>query len=497
MANIPDTFGWDTVFAISIDKVNDYLASVPASAPFSVQDDVTGSTARLDWSFENWRITDTPVGSRIEVTLDFGPGSTISISGGSGTQSTSLDPPLWTCVVTFGAHFDGTDPATRRLVARTAQGQDWASVRIETEVPNTAAVRLVLQGLISKWFKEAPEAVELFEQEFATVNIGNVVAGEGLDWLKPQVVAFAGGVMADQVTKALGILAMTGPDRNDAEARASQATLQLSPYAIPANATSGFIISARLVLRYMLMPACAGTFGGDEKDPTKHFEIYGEGTPKLRNRKALDFKQDLDGAQRGAHVRAEGLDFSFEGERLRLRLAQNVATHVAGLSLDATIDQAYIAILMDKPDASGETVFLLANDGHRKPEVTVVREPWVTGVQAAAESLVLALTAALAVVSFRGPLMRQLDLDTQAARIWARVIAAVFAVVGTTLVGIPNYIEWALQGQVHSFPDFGKFLNKAYLDRIGWPGGETTQFQPTTVSFANGLQIAIEPIEPT
>ena len=69
------------------------------------------------------------------------------------------------------------------------------------------------------------------------MDIGDTVASKGLAWLKPQVPAFAGGVMADQVTKALGILAMTGDDLADAQVRAAAAPLQLSPYAIPENAT--------------------------------------------------------------------------------------------------------------------------------------------------------------------------------------------------------------------------------------------------------------------
>ncbi len=112
--------------------------------------------------------------------------------------------------------------------------------------------------------------------------------------------------MANQVTKALGILAMTGDDLADAQVRAAAAPLQLSPYAIPENATAGFIISARLFLRHMLMPACAGAFGGNEQDPTKQFEIYGDGSLKLRNHRALEFTQELKGVQRAAHIEAEG-----------------------------------------------------------------------------------------------------------------------------------------------------------------------------------------------
>ena len=119
--------------------------------------------------------------------------------------------------------------------------------------------------------------------------------------------------------------------------------------------------------------------------------------------------------------------------------------------------------------------------------------PGVRIAQGVAELVVLALTVVLAVVSFKGPMLRKFGLDPVAAKIWARVAAGVIGVVGTVLVGIPNYIEWALQGEVHKFPDFGEFLNKGYLDRIAWPGNNAVRFTPIAVQFANGLQIAIEP----
>jgi hypothetical protein len=498
MMNIPDTFGWDTVFAISIEKVNEYLANLPASDAFSAQNDVTGGTTQLDWTFENWRITDIPAGSKIEVTLDFGEGSKIEVTRNGETTTTAVESPAWSCVVIFEAHFDATDPTTQRLVAKTEQGQAWASVRVETEVDNTP-LKIALQSALVKWFREAPEATELFEQEFAAVNVGDIVAGDTvassrLPWLKPRVLAYAGGVMADQVTRALGILAMTGDDLADAQVRASQVTLQLSPYAIPANAASGFIISARLFLRHMLMPACAGAFGGDEQDPTKHFEIYGDGSLKLRNHRALEFTQELKGAPRAAQIEAEDLNFGFEGDKLRMGITpMNVATDTAGFSLNASSAQAYVAILVEKSGAPGETVFLLANDEYNEPQVEVVVAPGVRIAQGVAELVVLALTVVLAVVSFKGPFLRKLGLDPVAAKIWARVAAGAIGVVGTVLVGIPNYIEWALQGEVHKFPDFSEFLNKGYLDRIAWPGNDAVRFTPTAVQFANGLQITIEP----
>jgi hypothetical protein len=32
----PDTYGWDTVFAISIARVNPTLATIPESSPYSM-----------------------------------------------------------------------------------------------------------------------------------------------------------------------------------------------------------------------------------------------------------------------------------------------------------------------------------------------------------------------------------------------------------------------------------------------------------------------------
>ena len=87
----PDTYGWDTVFAISIDRVNPALATIAESSSYSMTQPVTGGSATVDFSLKNWRITDTPGGDRLVVAMDFGATSRLTSTSSAIPASTSLD----------------------------------------------------------------------------------------------------------------------------------------------------------------------------------------------------------------------------------------------------------------------------------------------------------------------------------------------------------------------------------------------------------------------
>lgn len=499
------TSGWDTVFAIDIEEVNRALTALPASPTYSVDAGTQVGSATLTWSFHNWRITDTPGGNMLEVTLDFAPGSSLAMAGGT----TALDG--WSCAVTFQAHFGAVDPVTQRLKANTASDPEWVSsvaVRLPAGLdPNDLfPVTATIQTVLKDWFNTAPEAVELFEQEFATVDIGADLAASHLYYLQPLVLGFAGALMADGITKALGILAMTreipppshegAPTEEErkaaekelqaAKARAETASLQLSPNAIVPGATAAYIVSARVFLEHMLKPACASTYGAD----VGSFEIYGAGTPQLRNRKPLSFQQELDGIKQPAKIAAEQLNFFFEGAKLRHTVTSMNIRAAWNASVDVTLREAYALRLAPKPGTEDETIFLLDNVDEIPPDIKVAVDPgYILAAEIIAGLLTLAGTA-LAVITFRGPLAQK--MSEQAAKYVARIIAGLVATAGAVLAVTPVIIDAALRGNPNKLPNFGDALNVG-LGRIRWPGAQKTRFVPTEGHFANAMVVTIDP----
>jgi hypothetical protein len=480
MSTFPQTHGWDTVFAIDIREVNKALAKLPESPQYAIEEAIRGATATLTWSFSGWQILDTPGGSRLQVQMAFSDDAALSRSDKPEPRSLGG----LACNVTFEANFVKTDPVTRQLRAVT-EGE-WAIVDLVAlegaELPSEFDDRTTIKSAIKRWFGESEEAVALFQQEFATVDISVEMEQAGLDWLRPKELGYAGGVMADGVTKALGILAMTGdkvPPEN---------ALLLSPYAIPPNAKAAYILSAELFLRHMLLPACAGAFSAVDAD----FEVYGNASDKLRNLKTLSFKQKVDVAERDASIDAGQLRFSFEGDKLAMSITpMHVATAHEFLTLDAVIDEEFTASLIPNPTVPGATIFALSTARYKEPKIDVVMSTGAEIAEAAASFVVAALAAALTVYSFKGPLQKlDFKLGGIAVKIWARIAAAALLLVGEALANIPGWIDLAVKGETRHIPDFSPVLNSG-LAGISWPGVDAT-LEPVAGAFANGLMVTIE-----
>ena len=107
--------------------------------------------------------------------------------------------------VTFQAFFDDADPVTQQLRAKTSSGQKWANVAVSG---GTFTTQAVVAQLLDTWFTSSADAVSLFNQEFATFDFGADVDSTIRGCVRGQL-GFAGATMADGVTKALGILAVT------------------------------------------------------------------------------------------------------------------------------------------------------------------------------------------------------------------------------------------------------------------------------------------------
>ncbi|MGH6911954.1 MAG: hypothetical protein ACREEG_17345, partial [Phenylobacterium sp.] len=99
MAEYPDTYGWDTVFAISIDKVNLALAQKPPSATFSATAPTTNGTASLNWSLTKWEVTDTPGGADIKISMRFGPLSQLTLTAGGVDTNYDIALSGYLCTV--------------------------------------------------------------------------------------------------------------------------------------------------------------------------------------------------------------------------------------------------------------------------------------------------------------------------------------------------------------------------------------------------------------
>jgi hypothetical protein len=497
MDNYPDLHGWDTVFAVSIDVVNVALAKLPASSRYRSTLPVTNGSASADWSFQKWRITDTPRNNGIEITLDFALGSTLTRVSDDQSTVTSLGeaPVPWSCAISFAAHFDETDPTLRRLVAVTSSGVSWAAVVVNP--PDSSAPFAdvaTLQLVIQTWFDSDPAAVALFEQEFYSIDMGLGLGTGTLAWLKPVKHGYAGALMADRVTKALGILAMTDPSHSP-----SAATLALSPYAILPGANAAFLVSRELVLQNMVAPACASTFsidgvgrrGADGRLLDFEVSLNDSGALRVTNTADLNFKQAVDGVDRDAILGVNALQLTLNGDLLQMRMAPMVAnTEFDGITFSITLDESLTMSVVDNPDQPGSKLFLLNSVRPAQPKVEVETSHVVKAIEAAAAVAALALGSALTVATFKGPLAQK--LSAASAKIWARIISIGFGAVGFVGSMTAEWIRLALEGRTNTIPDLAPALTSGLVG-MKWPGGSTAVFVVKQGQFANCMLITVDP----
>ena len=482
MANYPDLYGWDTAFAVSITEVNVALAKVAATSTYSQSSAVTGGNATVSFALQKWKLTDTPGGNQLVANLSFTSNSTLTLPTNAQVSLSG-----WTIDVTFAAAFEATDPTTQKLKPVTLNAAPWASVVVNAPSAVPFAQQTYVQVIMTDWFNQSTDAMTVFDTEFLTVDIGKQIGIGPLAWLQPAKLGFAGAMMQDNVTKALGILAMTDPTKDPAAA-----TLQLSPYAIVPGATAGYLISNDLVLKNMFVPGCAAAFSDDQVGNPANFGLYlVNGTNQLHNTNDLSFHHDLDGASQPATIAAGALNVGISGDTLTLALTpMNVQTKYAGVSLNATITENMTLSLTPKSGAPNDMVFILTNAKPSTPGITAQLSQGAQIAEAVLSVLFFALSATLTVLTFKGPLAQR--LSKTAAKIWARVIAVGAGVIGLVVANVELWIALAQQGETHNIPSFAPLIT-AGLGGITFPGGTQVTFNGTAAQFANGILITIAP----
>jgi len=237
-----DTFGWDTVFAISITDANRAILRAGVSPPSFHFEDTDGTT--IQGSFGPWQICRGGDGDLITFTIPITTGDMRFDGKGYALASASV-------IMEVRLHYLPQSPASRpprsadvplqqetqhNLVLRTT------SVNADDPPVTVREVRLgdqsmpqvaqwVMEGILQAWFVANLEA---FSHVFATVTLNRKVDHDGFQWLAPQYTGYAYFDGTTDENSYLGVLCMT--QRPNADGLAPQ----LSRTAIPKKPEPGF-----------------------------------------------------------------------------------------------------------------------------------------------------------------------------------------------------------------------------------------------------------------
>jgi Clostridium P-47 protein len=265
------TFGWDTVFAVPVSKVNAAIASKKTSPPKLVYQSNTATQFQMQADFGNWTLIAEGDGPIIRVAL---PMNNLTGSYLFNGQSFSFSCANVTGIIEIELNFlphDGlttlydangvplTPPkagTTRnKLMARTVTTNPADPVAAFVVMNFTSplslpSARISIESAFLTWCNEN---LGQFAHVFAVVDINDKIATGRWAFCKPHTTSYAVVDKIDKTDSYLGVLCMTSSDP-------VPAVQQISAFVIPDNCESSFLISARRVLNDLLIPSMNGVW---------------------------------------------------------------------------------------------------------------------------------------------------------------------------------------------------------------------------------------------
>lgn len=247
-ATVASTYGWDTVSAVRIGDMNRAIVEA-SSSPKAFQQAIDGAEAHVSADFGDWQIDNGGDGRLIHLTLPL-----LNIQARYQAQTWRGDA---VARVEVQLHFlphallqsDGISQR-HQLVLRTTPTQENLPVANVLDLlfdapdsdPGAIFSALVKLGL-KDWLCAN---LDQFTHVFATVNIYQMITDDAFNWLKPTYATYVFLAKPNPDESIFGILCRTGKRSYDSLIE------QISPYAIPEGASSGFLLAPERMLSDMM-----------------------------------------------------------------------------------------------------------------------------------------------------------------------------------------------------------------------------------------------------
>jgi Clostridium P-47 protein len=340
-----ETYGWDTVFAIHIDDVNSELRKpgVCPAAFCSTQDGIDISGMFGPWqvclgggaenihfavpiltgqlTFQGNTASMNGATATIELKLQYVPQQTTSSGGPNNlVVKTTPDTPEGPVVSVLDLSFSGPDPGTM-------------------------AKSLMIGGL-TDWFNAN---LQLFTHIFASVDLNDQLDQGQYQWLAPTYTGYAYVDGATTQDAMLGVLSMTQSHS------AANLVAQLSPYAIPSGARSGFTISQSNFLSQMILPSLPGAFPGAQ---ASDFALSSDGSAVVNVNTVNTQSVEHDGITYQPVV--QSLSVTVSGQEIQISV--NTQMEISpGINVNVT-NMTYLALQLDVSSGSPKLTWVQTRD---------------------------------------------------------------------------------------------------------------------------------------
>ncbi|GAA6189818.1 TULIP family P47-like protein [Litorivita sp. NS0012-18] len=409
-STMASTRGWDTVYAVTFDKVNSAIAQAQSSPDDFDEPGEDGES--LTGIFGDWALT-SGAGHLLGMSLPV-PELTLKLRDLAGDlqtyvrQGVTIDISLQLdCVpqpdtddranktdksglITggqmheFRVRLPQRAPLANRLGAVSAvavlnvtypamSGAHTQPASTDpAEQENVAAINL----MFTSWIND-PLNLGEFNHAFAAVNLNGRISEKTREeqgdftWLLPVHTTYS-VISEGSATGIFAVLCMCDDPEDGAEPRPVPTTTDISPTAIPEGQSAAFLISKERFLSKLILPGAATSFAKPEGDdsgaqwPADYFEVVASGN-MIRNTRPLempDFKGREKDKPSTASLPANGFNLTFEDHYLEIRYQDfkhpfwwfwYEANHTFSTKLDVALDpQSRFSLI---PLADDDTAF--------------------------------------------------------------------------------------------------------------------------------------------
>ena len=462
-AGTADTNGWDTVFAIPVQYVNQAIVDAEASPTTFQQSDSTLS-ASITGTFGDWQIAIGGSGELLAMTVPI-PSATLTFA--------NQDYPMTNLTATILVNLTYVEQSN------VANGQGYnlqvnpqpaggtPAVIMETLLPvnSNSMLQLVTEQLLLEWLNAN---LASFAYVFNTVNLNMQADQAQWQWLMPTTVAYAyaadpGGSLNNST---FAVLCMTQ--------NKLAPTPQVSPYAIPPGAQAGFCINTADYLGNLMLPMMPQLFSGASASDFTYETSGGI----LTNTNPVNMDPvSVNGSDKTPTVPTGGLSVSVTGSEVEIAVTNLHVEFSPGIDIYVNYTQWYQLSIYNQSAGTQTIIFNQSTvPGHTEAASShsVEIATWVTVTEIVA-SLIAATIGV--VVGIAGP------MATIAMKI---VVGLIIAVVLNVITNIPQYMNIAANNDWDKLPPINAMVTNA-TNPVTWPGG--TDFTPTSAQLNASLQL--------
>lgn len=270
-SNSASTFGWDTVFAVPVSRVNASIAKQKSSPPRLAYKSSLPSQFQMQADFGDWTLIPEGDGAIVRMALPMRNLSGSYISHGTTFHfSCAALVGVIEIKLQFFEHDGKTDligpdgkplpppaPGTTRhkLMARSTSvdpADPVASLVVMnfTQPLSSPSARIQIEAAFEEWCNAH---LGDFAHILAIADINDKVATGAWAFCKPYKTDYAVVDKMDKSASFLGVLCMTSTDPKPDQQ-------QLSAFAVPDNCEAAFLISPKRVLKDILLPSMTGVW---------------------------------------------------------------------------------------------------------------------------------------------------------------------------------------------------------------------------------------------